>query len=254
MESEKQKSEGGNNMRRLKNSFAALLALVMTIACFSTVVNADGDFVESGTVEGKFEYVLHSNGLLEINALSEVLDITDSFNWDKLGYVTSIKVDFSMFHNTLCVICCNSKYCNISSFKLLIHPKTHESTETICNIYGFPKFTGAENSVDISEPNGTHLRINKSNITSLDFLKGYNLQGFQLTDCDQLESAVVSGDYNYVIFDNCDKLSKLDLRGCTKNLLNFIFPTFRQFRHCLIWAAQIILSLKRLRSRQVSRY
>ena len=203
-------------MRRLKNSFAALLALVMTIACFSTVVNADGDLVESGTVEGKFDYVLYSDGLLEIKANYELLDITDSFNWDKLGYVTSIKVDFSRFHNTLCYIGCTSEYCNISSFEILIHPKFHESTETICNINGFPKFTGAENSLVLSETNGTHLRINNSNITSLDFLKGYNLQGFQLTDCDQLESAVVSGDYNYVIFDNCDKLSKLDLRGCTK--------------------------------------
>ena len=200
-------------MRRIKKILGLLLTFALTFSCLTFEVLADSDVLANENFPGQYNYTLYKDGLLKVTPEINTIDL-DMLPVEYLEKATSVYVDFTNFGKAECKISCASEMCNISSFEFLFD--LNFSGNSI-EISGFPKFTGAENSVVYQkEAKGTLLEISKSFITSVDFLKGLNLSRIGLSDCAFLESVVASGDYENFSVSNCDNLTKIDLRGCTK--------------------------------------
>ena len=197
-------------------SFKRVLGLVFAVAmitCLSFVVSADTDVIESGSFADQYSYSLHSDGLLEVISTTDTVDL-EKLSRSSLEKAKSLSVDFTGSEAEMYVVSCNKSYCNINSFKFIC-----SAGQTVYNItiQGFPKFTGAAGSVILpGNCDIRSLRIEDSNVTSVDFLTGLNIEWFAFESCNQLESVTISGDYDSCDFLECDKLTKVDLRGCTK--------------------------------------
>lgn len=196
-------------------SFTRVLGLVFPIAvvttCLSFAVSADADLIETGG-DDDYTYYLYSDGLLEVESETETVDL-EKISKSSLEKATSLSVDFSGCDYDDFTVSCNKSYCNISTFEF-----TWSDDQDVSGfaIKGFPKFTGAAGSIILPEKRAfSYLTIEDSYITSLDFLTGLDIWSLDFFDCDQLENVTVSGSYSSCYVSDCDKLTKVDLRGCT---------------------------------------
>ena len=196
-------------------SFTRVLGLVFPIAvvttCLSFAVSADADLIETGG-DDDYTYYLYSDGLLEVESETETVDL-EKISKSSLEKATSLSVDFSGCDDEYYTVSCYKDYCNISTFEFMW---SDDQDVGGFAIKGFPKFTGAEGSIILPEKRAfSYLTIEDSNITSLDFLTGLDIWSLDFFDCDQLENVTVSGSYSSCYVSDCDKLTKVDLRGCT---------------------------------------
>ncbi len=200
-------------MRSFKKVLGLVFVIAMMITCLSFAASADTNVAESGVIADQYSYNLYSDGLLEIICKTDTADL-DSIGKTTLEKATSLLMDFSGSDDDLFYVMCSKSYCNIDEFEFKF---AKGITVNDLTIQGFPKFTGAAGSVNL--PGNCEiwgLDIIESNITSLDFLKGLKIDSFAFENCDLLESVTVSGNYDSGTVYECDKVTKVDLRGCTK--------------------------------------
>ena len=201
-------------MRSFKRVLGMVFAIAMMVTCISFAVSADAVVKESGSVDGEYSYSLYSDGLLKV-----VMSDTDTADLGKISKTClekaiSLSVDITGTEEENLYVRCDKSYCNIDEFEFICSDKR---TVTSITLDGFPKFTGAAGSIVL--PGNCEvwsLELLNSNVTSVDFLKGLDIDSFAFDTCNLLESVTVSGDFDSCAVYKCAKVTKVDLRGCTK--------------------------------------
>ena len=201
-------------MRSFKRVLGMVFAVAMMMTCLSFAVSADTSVVESGAVADKYSYNLYSDGLLEVISETDTADL-DSISKTTLEKATSLSAEYSGSNEeVLFTVSCSRSYCNIDDFKFKFADGI-----TVYNIaiQGFPKYTGAAGSIIL--PGNCEIcgvEMKDSYVTSMDYLTGLVIEDFALDNCDQIGSVAVSGNFDSCYITGCDKLTKVDLRGCPK--------------------------------------
>lgn len=199
-------------MRSFKRVLGMVFAVAMMMTCLSFAVSADTSVVESGAIADKYSYNLYSDGLLEVISETDTADL-DSISKTTLEKATSLSVEYSgSDEEVLFTVSCSRSYCNIDDFKF----KFADGITVNIAIQGFPKYTGAAGSIIL--PGNCEIcgvEMKDSYVTSMDYLTGLVIEDFALDNCDQIGSVAVSGNFDFCYITGCDKLTKVDLRGCT---------------------------------------
>ncbi|MCR4557334.1 MAG: leucine-rich repeat protein [Saccharofermentans sp.] len=199
-------------MRSFKKALGLVFTIAMMMTCLSFAVSANADVIETGG-DDDYCYTLYSDGLLEVVCETDKVDL-EKISKASLEKAKSLSMDFSGCDGEYFSVSCNKSYCNISTFKFIC---SDGQTVNGISILGFPKFTGAAGSVILpGNCDIGYLSVEDSYVSSVDFLKGLNTEGFAFYNCNQLETVTVSGKYESCSVLECDKLTKVDLRGCTR--------------------------------------
>ena len=200
-------------MRSFKRVLGLVFAIAMMMTGLSFSVSADRTVVETAVFADQYSYNLYSDGLLEVISKSDTIDL-EKISQTSLEKAKSLSVDLSGSNEVYLSVSCYKSYCNINSFKFIC---SDNQTVYGITIKGFSKFTGAAGSVILSGKSDIgSLTLKESNVTSSDFLTGLKIGAFAFSNCNLLETVTVSGDFDACDITDCDKLTKVDLRGCTK--------------------------------------